>query len=107
MSLTFTKTTLIKDLKKQAIKQQKEKHTNRDFSPALNEFIRCANKAFLVKKKNGIRYTEDMKNLAATLHSYSPKAYKFLRTHLPLPDESCVKQWMNSTDFALGANVKS
>jgi hypothetical protein len=38
-------------------------------------------------------YTDDQKTFALTLHLYSPKAYEFLRSQLPLPSSRSIRRY--------------
>ncbi len=51
---------------------------------------------------NGRRYADQIKEFAVTLHFYSPKAYNFLRTIIPLPQPSLIKIWASSVDCEPG-----
>ncbi|CAB3997104.1 DNA transposase THAP9 [Paramuricea clavata] len=44
----------------------------------------------------GRRYTDQIKEFAVTVHFYSPKAYNFVRTIIPLPAPSMIKSWASS-----------
>jgi hypothetical protein len=37
------------------------------------------------------KYTPDLVEFAHIIHTHSPKAYEFLRDHLPLPDSRTIK----------------
>lgn len=50
----------------------------------------------------GRRYTEQVKEFAVTVNFYSPKAYQFLRTILPLPAPSRIKIWAGSVECEPG-----
>lgn len=45
--------------------------------------------------KTTSRYSDVMKQFSLTLHFYSPKAYKFLRKHFPLPHPNRLKSWIS------------
>ena len=42
------------------------------------------------------RYTDEIKEFALTLHYYSPRAYKYVRSIIPLPNPSLVRKWSSS-----------
>ena len=44
----------------------------------------------------GRRYSDIVKEFATTLHYYSPKAYEYVRTILPLPNPSLIRKWSSS-----------
>ena len=41
----------------------------------------------------GRRYSDKIKEFALTLHFYSPKAYKYVRSIMPLPHPSLIRKW--------------
>ena len=45
---------------------------------------------------SGIRYPDEIKELALTLYFYSPKAYRYIRSIIPLPNQSLIKKWSSS-----------
>jgi hypothetical protein len=50
----------------------------------------------------GRRYSDEIKEFAVTIQYYSPKAYNFLRTIIPLPAPSLIKRWARSVDCEPG-----
>lgn len=50
----------------------------------------------------GRRYTDDIKEFALTLYFYSPKAYQYVRSILPLPNPSLIRKWSSSVDCEPG-----
>ena len=42
---------------------------------------------------NGRRYTDTVKEFETTLNYYSPKAYQYVRSILPLPHPSLIRKW--------------
>ena len=44
------------------------------------------------------RYDDQVKEFAPTLYFYSPKAYKCVRTIIPLPNPSLLRKWSSSVD---------
>ena len=42
------------------------------------------------------RYSDEIKEFALTLHFYSPKAYKYARRIIPLPNKSLIRKWSTS-----------
>ena len=51
---------------------------------------------------NGRRYSDVVKEFAMTLHYYSPKAYEYVKTILPLPHESLIKKWSSVVECQPG-----
>ncbi len=47
---------------------------------------------------SGRRYSDEIKEFAITLHYYSPKAYEYIRSIVPLPNKSLIRKW--SATFA-------
>ena len=45
---------------------------------------------------SGRRYPDEIKEFALTLYFYSPKAYKYVRSIIPLPNQSLIKKWSSS-----------
>jgi hypothetical protein len=43
----------------------------------------------------GRRYADEVKEFALTLYFYSPKAYKYVRSIIPLPNPSLIWKWSN------------
>jgi hypothetical protein len=41
----------------------------------------------------GRRYTDDVKEFALTFNYYSPKAYQYVRSIIPLPNPSLIRKW--------------
>jgi len=52
--------------------------------------------------KNAIRYSDSMKEFAKTLFFYSPRAYRYVRTHFRLPHRSNIRSWMNTMECEPG-----
>ena len=48
------------------------------------------------------RYTDDIKEFSLTLYFYSPKAYKYVRSIIPLPNPSLIRKWSSSVDCEPG-----
>jgi len=46
--------------------------------------------------KNAIRFSDSMKEFAKTLFFYSPRAYKYVRTHFRLPHHPTIRSWMST-----------
>ena len=46
----------------------------------------------------GRRYTNDVKEFALTLNYYSPKAYQYVRSIIPLPNPSLIRKWSSSVE---------
>ena len=44
----------------------------------------------------GRRYTDEVKEFALTLYFYSPKACKYVRSIIPLPNPSLIRKWSTS-----------
>ena len=45
---------------------------------------------------SGRRYSDEIKEFAVTLYFYSPKAYKYVRSIIPLPNQSLIRKWSTS-----------
>lgn len=50
----------------------------------------------------GRRYTDDIKEFSLTLYFYSPKAYEYVRSILPLPNPSLIRKWSSSVNCEPG-----
>ena len=50
----------------------------------------------------GRRYTDDIKEFSLTLYFYSPKAYEYVRSIIPLPNPSLIRKWSSSVDYEPG-----
>lgn len=50
----------------------------------------------------GRRYTDDVKEFSLTLYFYSPKAYQYVRSILPLPNPSLIWKWSSSIECEPG-----
>jgi hypothetical protein len=50
----------------------------------------------------GRRYTDDIKECPLTLYFYSPKAYEYARSIIPLPNTSLIRKWSSSVDCEPG-----
>ena len=50
----------------------------------------------------GRRYSDIVKEFATTLHYYSPKAYEYVRSIIPLPQQSLIKKWSNTLECEPG-----
>jgi hypothetical protein len=50
----------------------------------------------LKSKPSGRRYSDEIKEFALTLYFYSPKAYKYVRSIIPLPNPSLIRKWSSS-----------
>ena len=50
----------------------------------------------LKRSPSGRRYSDEIKEFALTLHYYSPKAYKYVRSIVPLPNPYLIKKWSAS-----------
>lgn len=49
-----------------------------------------------------VRYNEELKSFALTLHFYSPKAYLFLRKHVCLPHPATLRRLLATRDCNVG-----
>ena len=54
------------------------------------------------RKPSGRRYDDQVKEFALTLYFYSPKAYKYVRSIIPLPDPSSLRGWSSSVNCEPG-----
>lgn len=52
--------------------------------------------------KNCRRYNDTVKQFALTVYFYSPKTYRFLRQHFPLPSDRTLRLWMSNTNCDVG-----
>ena len=68
--------------------------THLEFLYNFKENLKC--------QPSGRRYSDEIKEFALTLHFYSPKAYKYVRSIVPLPNPSLVKKWSASFKCAPG-----
>ena len=50
----------------------------------------------------GRRYTDDIKEFPLTLYYYTPKAYQYVRSIIPLPNPSLIREWSSSVDCEPG-----
>ena len=50
----------------------------------------------------GRRYTGDIKEFSLTLYLYSPRAYEYVRSIIPLPNPSLIRKWSSSVDCEPG-----
>ena len=53
-------------------------------------------KANLKASPSGRRYSDEIKEFALTVYFYSPKAYKYIRSIIPLPNQSLIRKWSTS-----------
>ncbi len=53
-------------------------------------------KANLKASPSGRRYSDEIKEFALTVYFYSPKAYKYIRSIIPLPNQSLIREWSTS-----------
>lgn len=56
---------------------------------------------YAINKKK-VRYSEELKSFALTLHFYSPKAYLFLRKHVCLPHPATLRRLLATRDCSVG-----
>lgn len=59
-----------------------------------------------IRGKKGIKYSDEMRKFAVTLHFYSPRAYLFIRKHLHLPHPNTLGTWMDGSDCGPGFNLR-
>ena len=50
----------------------------------------------------GRRYTDDIKEFSLTLYYYSPKAYEYVRSIIPLPNPSLIRKWSSAVNCEPG-----
>ena len=55
-------------------------------------------KANLGQTKNRLTYSEEIRKMAVTLHFYSPRGYKYMRSILTLPHPRTLRNWKSSVD---------
>ena len=56
----------------------------------------------LTSKPTARRYSDDIKEFALTLYFYSPKAYRYVRSIIPLPNPSLLRKWSSSLECEPG-----
>lgn len=76
------------------------------FPGLLGTLIQNQSMASRVRGKNGMKYNDQMRKFAVTLHFYSPRAYLFLRKHLALPHPNTLGTWMDGSDCGPGFNLR-
>jgi len=76
------------------------------FPVLMKKLILNETKSANVAGPKGMRYDEEIKKFAVTLHYYSPKAYEFVRDYLTLPHPSTLTSWMQSANCNPGFNVE-
>lgn len=54
------------------------------------------------KQPHGRRYSQEVKQFAATLHYYSPQAYEYCKSVFPLPDVSSIRNWISNIECEPG-----
>ena len=54
------------------------------------------------RKPSGRRYDDQMQEFALTLYFYSPKAYKYVRSIILLPNPSSLRKWSSSVNCEPG-----
>ena len=74
---------------------------NENFSGLTYELVKNQFKNQHVKPK-GHRYFDEVKEFAATLHFYSPRAYKLMQPILSLPASSSISNWTSSVSCEPG-----
>jgi hypothetical protein len=80
---------------------QIEKLTQK-FPLIMNGLVKTQVYAGTSKSKVGMRYSDNIKKFASSLHFYSPKAYDFALEHLPLPHPNTITAWKASFDCGPG-----
>ena len=55
-------------------------------------------KANVGQAKNRLTYSEEIRKMAVTLHFYSPRGYKYMRSILTLPHPRTLRNWKSSVD---------
>ena len=51
---------------------------------------------------HALRYSDQLKQFAVTMHFYSPQAYEFLRSYLHLPHQATIRKWSSSMNCEPG-----
>ena len=54
------------------------------------------------KSSKGMRYSEELKSFAVTMHFYSSQAYSYLRKFFTLPHPSTIRKWASSINCLPG-----
>lgn len=87
---------VIKIMKDKLVISSKEAETlQQNFKNTQLEFLYNF-KENLKSSPRGRRYTDEIKEFALTLYFYSPKAYRYVRSIIPLPNPSLIKKWSTS-----------
>ena len=73
--------------------EQKEIIKDDDAEVMHSKFDGVQLSIFRDTKNSGRRYSDPVKEFATTLHYYSPKAYQYVRSILPLPNPSLIRKW--------------
>ena len=87
---------LIKIVKSYTDNSEIENIINGNFANICKEFKKTKN------KPQGIRYSEELKSFALTLHFYSAKAYEFLRQFVALPHEETLRRSLATFNCNVG-----
>ena len=84
-------------------KLKQEKNINAKEAEAMHSSFENTQLHFLYNFRDNMkaapsarRYTDEIKEFALTLHYYSPRAYKYVRSIIPLPNPSLVRKWSSS-----------
>ena len=95
---------LLKTLKeKQLVSDENHRLLDHNFGGTMaQEIFRNQVKNTAATSKNAMRYTNELKSFAVTLHYYSLKAYDFIRKILALPDPANIRAWGSSVQCEPG-----
>src|SRR5271155_57914 len=54
------------------------------------------------RNKSGMRYSDELKKFALTLHFYSPRAYEYVRSTINLPSSRALSNWTSPVNSEPG-----
>lgn len=54
------------------------------------------------RESTGLRYSQEVKEFAATLHYYSPQAYEYCQSVFKLPNVSSIRNWISNVNCEPG-----
>ena len=72
-----------------------------NFDPGVQFLIENELKALKISKSN-MRYSEEVKGFAVSLHLYSAQAYEYVRGFLHLPHPDTIRKWASSCNVEPG-----
>ena len=95
---------LLKALKEKELVNDENHHLlDHNFGGTMaQEIFKNQAKNTATTSKHAMRYTNELKSFAVTLHYYSLKAYEFTRKILALPDPASIRAWGSSVQCEPG-----